>query len=379
MKAMVLKAPNTPFEMTQVPDPVAGPGEAVARVIACGSGLTIQHVKAGRSPAEFPRIIGHEITGEIVAIGAGVTGLVIGDGVTAYYYLNCGHCRWCLANFEPLCENCAGNVGRNCDGGYAEYIKLPAHNFIKLPQGLDYKAHPAEIGVIMDALATPFKVLRRARVKAGETVAVFGAGGGVGIHQVMLAKWARARVIAVDVARDKFDACRKAGADEVVDASAGNVAEALLDMTSGRGVDVAIDYVSTTATLEAGIRALGRRGRSARRPGLRGGHARATAQPAPRPGVFGRSREDRAAAHGACSAPGLGWVVAEAHLLRTGSVYGKAAAVPALSVESPVPICIVPRRSTVDAEPPAVAHFSAACAAERRAVARQGGFSWTSR
>ncbi|OGA33993.1 MAG: hypothetical protein A3G80_00915 [Betaproteobacteria bacterium RIFCSPLOWO2_12_FULL_62_13b] len=255
---MLLKAPNTPFEMTQVPDPVAGPGEAVARVIACGSGLTIQHVKAGRTPAEFPRIIGHEITGEIVAIGAGVTGLGIGDGVTAYYYLNCGHCRWCLANFEPLCENSGGNVGRNCDGGYAEYIKLPGHMFIKLPAGLDYKKHPAEIGVIMDALATPYKVLRRARVKAGETVAVFGAGGGVGIHQVMLAKWARARVIAVDVARDKFDACRKAGADEVVDASAGNVAEALLDLTRGRGVDVAIDYVSKTSTLEAGAKALGR-------------------------------------------------------------------------------------------------------------------------
>jgi len=261
MKAMVLKGPNTPFEMTQVPDPVAGPGEAVARVIACGSGLTIQHVKAGRSPAEFPRIIGHEITGEIVAIGAGVTGLVIGDGVTAYYYLNCGHCRWCLANFEPLCENCTGNVGRNCDGGYAEYIKLPGHMFIKLPAGLDYKKHPAEIGVITDALATPYKVLRRARVKAGETVAVFGAGGGVGIHQVMLAKWARAHVIAVDVARDKFDACRKAGADEVVDASAGKVAEALLDLTCGRGVDVAIDYVSATVTLEAGAKALGRHGR----------------------------------------------------------------------------------------------------------------------
>jgi len=261
MKAMLLKGPNTPFEMTQVPDPVAGPGEAVARVIACGSGLTIQHVKAGRTPAEFPRIIGHEITGEIVAIGAGVTGLGIGDGVTAYYYLNCGHCRWCLANFEPLCENSGGNVGRNCDGGYAEYIKLPGHMFIKLPAGLDYKKHPAEIGVIMDALATPYKVLRRARVKAGETVAVFGAGGGVGIHQVMLAKWARARVIAVDVARDKFDACRKAGADEVVDASAGNVAEALLDLTRGRGVDVAIDYVSKTSTLEAGAKALGRHGR----------------------------------------------------------------------------------------------------------------------
>ncbi len=261
MKAMVLKAPNTPFEMTQVPDPVAGPGEAVARVIACGSGLTIQHIKAGRIAARFPAIIGHEITGEIVAVGAGVTGLGVGAGVTAYYYLNCGHCRWCLTNFEPLCENSAGNIGRNCDGGYAEYIKLPARNFIKLPEGMDYKKHPAEIGVITDALATPYKVLRRARVKAGETVAVFGAGGGVGIHQLMLAKWARARVIAVDVARDKFDACRKAGADEVVDASAGNVAEALLDLTRGQGVDVAIDYVSVTSTLEAGAKALGRHGR----------------------------------------------------------------------------------------------------------------------
>src|SRR3970040_2293175 len=132
MKAMVLKAPNTPFELTQVPDPVAGAGEAVARVIACGSGLTIQHIKAGRIAAEFPRLIGHQITGEIVSVGPGVTGLGVGDGVTAYYYLNCGHCRWCLANLEPLCVNTQGNVGRNCDGGYGEYIKLPAHFFIQL-------------------------------------------------------------------------------------------------------------------------------------------------------------------------------------------------------------------------------------------------------
>lgn len=261
MKAMVLKGPNTQFELTRVPDPAAGAGEAVARVIACGSGLTIQHIKAGRLPAEFPRIIGHEITAEIVEVGPGVSGLAVGDGVTAYYYLNCGHCRWCLTGLEPLCENSRGNVGRNCDGGYAEYIKLPAHIFIKLPDGLDYKAHPAEIGVITDALATPYKVLRRARVKAGETVAIFGAGGGVGIHQVMLAKWARTRVIAVDIASDKFDACRKAGADEVIDASSVDAAEALLDLTGGRGVDVVIDYVSATSTLEAGAKALGIHGR----------------------------------------------------------------------------------------------------------------------
>ncbi|UCF76349.1 MAG: zinc-binding dehydrogenase [Betaproteobacteria bacterium] len=261
MKAMILKGPKTAFERVDVPDPVAGPGEAVARVLACGSGLTIQHIKAGRIAANFPRIIGHEITGEIVEVGKGASGLSVGDPVTAYYYLSCGHCRWCLAELEPLCENCGGNVGRNCDGGYAEYIKLPAHIFIKLPEGLDYRAHPAEIGVVNDAIATPYKVLRRARVKAGETVAVFGAGGGLGVHQLMMAKWARAHVIAVDVARDKFDACRKAGADDVVDAASSDAAEALMDLTHGRGVDVAIDYVSTTSTLEAGAKALGRHGR----------------------------------------------------------------------------------------------------------------------
>jgi propanol-preferring alcohol dehydrogenase len=261
MKAMILEAPNTPFVFKEVADPEPGPGEAVAHVLACGSGLTIQHVKAGRMPGEFPRIIGHEIVGEIAEVGGGVTGLAIGDPVTAYYYINCGHCRWCLSNLEPLCDNSGGNVGKDCDGGYAEFIKLPAHLFIGLPDGLDYKARPAEIGVISDAIATPLKVLQRARIKAGETVCVFGAGGGLGIHQLMMARWARARVIAVEVRAEKFDACREAGAEEVVDASGGDVAEALLDLTGGQGVDVAIDYVSAAMTLEAGVRALGKRGR----------------------------------------------------------------------------------------------------------------------
>jgi len=230
-------------------------------VLACGSGLTIQHYKAGRSPLSYPRIIGHEITGEIVEVGAGVSGLKTGDPVTAYYYLFCGSCRMCLANLEPLCEISGGNVGKECDGGYAEYIKLPAHNFLRLPDGLDYRRHPAEIGVISDALATPYKVNRRTRTRPGETVAVFGAGGGLGIHQVMLSKWVGARVIAVDIVAEKFDACRRAGADEVIDASRDDVVEALRDLTGGKGVDVAVDYVSATATLEQAVQALAVRGR----------------------------------------------------------------------------------------------------------------------
>jgi alcohol dehydrogenase, propanol-preferring len=261
MKAMVLNGPNLPFEKIERPDPVAGPGEAVARVITCGAGLTIQHVKAGRRKVQFPRIIGHEITGEIVETGPGVKSLKVGDPVTVHFYLYCGQCRWCLRNLEPLCENLGGMVGMECDGAYAEYVKLPAQNFIKLPDGLDYKKHPAEIGVVTDALATPYKVLRRADVRPGEIVAVIGAGGGLGIHQLMMAKWARARVIAVDTKPNKFEACRKAGADDVVDASKGGMTEQLMDLTNGQGVDVVIDYVSAAETLEAGARALGRRGR----------------------------------------------------------------------------------------------------------------------
>lgn len=261
MKALVLHAPNTPFSLEDVPDPVAGPGEAVARVISCGAGLTIQHVKTGRSPVEFPRIIGHEITGEIVEVGAGVAGLKIGDPVTAYFYLTCGHCKWCRRNRETLCENFSGFVGREVDGGYAEYLKLPQDSFLKLPDGLDYRNHPAEVGVITDAIATPVKVLRHAMVKPTDTVAVFGAGGGLGIHMLMLARWAHTKVIAVDTKAEKFAACKDAGADFCVDGGANDLHEQLMEATGGQGLDVAIDFVSSTQTLESAAAALGRGGR----------------------------------------------------------------------------------------------------------------------
>ena len=260
MKAMVLEAANTQFVKKEVPDPIVGPGEAVAKVISCGSGLTIQHVKMGRTPAIFPRIIGHEIAGEIVEVGSGVENLKIGNPVTIHFYLFCGHCRKCLSGFETLCENNQGFVGTNHDGGYAEYLKLPARNFILLPDGLDLTRDAAQIGVITDALATPYKVIKRAQIKPGETVAIFGAGGGLGIHQVMFAKWAGAHVIAVDTNSDKFGACIGAGADETIDPGEGNIVEALRDLTGG-GVDVSIDYVSSTSTVETAISALGPHGR----------------------------------------------------------------------------------------------------------------------
>ena len=241
MKAMVLRGPNEPFVLEDRPDPTPGPGEAVARVLACGSGLTIQHVRAGRTGANFPIVIGHEITGEIVAVGPRTETLPVieplrdGDPVTCWFYLIEGEDRWTRSDRPTISTKIQGHVGRQIDGGYAEYIKLPVQNFIKLPEALDWRGHPAEAGVICDAIATPYKVLRRGRVGPRDTVAVFGAGGGVGLHQVMMCKWAHARVIAVEVAAHKFAACRDAGADAVVDAGAENVVDAIHELTRGRG------------------------------------------------------------------------------------------------------------------------------------------------
>ena len=259
---MVLREPGKPFVEEEYPDPVAGPGEAVAKILACGAGLTIHHARMGRVPdVDYPLIIGHEITAVITAVGEGVEGIQEGDAVTAHFYVTCGRCKWCLINRETLCENFTGYIGRQVQGAYAEYIKLPARNFIKIPAGLDYENNAAEVSVICDAIATPYKVTKRARIAPLENVAVIGAGGGVGIHMVMMAKWAHARVIAVDVAANKLGKCRDVGADEAVDASQGDVAGALMDLTGGKGVDVVVDFVSSASTMEAGVQSLGTGGR----------------------------------------------------------------------------------------------------------------------
>jgi propanol-preferring alcohol dehydrogenase len=201
-----------------------------------------------------------------------VTSVKVGDPVTAYFYLTCGHCRWCRINRETLCENFGGYIGRAIDGGYAELMKAPADNFLKIPDGLDWKNHPAEVGVICDAIATPVKVIRRTNVTASDTVAVIGAGGGLGIHMLMLARWAHAaRVIAVDVKSDKFAACRAAGADDCVNAAEVDMTGALRDLTHGKGVDVVIDFVSVDKTLNGGAAALGRGGRLVTLGGSAGG------------------------------------------------------------------------------------------------------------
>ena len=261
MKALILKGPNEPFTFEDVPDPIPQNGEAVAKVLACGSGLTIQHVKAGRTKVNFPIIIGHEITAEIVDLRGDCGELKVGMPVTAYFYLTCGHCKWCKINRETLCDNFKGYIGRQINGGYAEYISLPAKNFIPIPLSINYKENPIETGIISDAIATPLKVIKKARIGITDKVGVIGAGGGLGIHMLRMLNLYNVKTIAIETKQIKEKSCRDSGASEFINPNSNSKKEVIEDFTNNSGLDVVIDFVSSKSSLETGTELLGSGGR----------------------------------------------------------------------------------------------------------------------
>ena len=261
MKALILKGPNEPFIFEDVPDPIPQNGEAVAKVLACGSGLTIQHVKAGRTKVNFPIIIGHEITAEIIELRGDCGELKVGMPVTAYFYLTCGHCKWCKINRETLCDNFKGYIGRQINGGYAEYISLPAKNFIPIPLSINYKENPIETGIISDAIATPLKVIKKARIGITDKVGVIGAGGGLGIHMLRMLNLYNVKTIAIETKQIKEKSCRDSGASEFINPNSNSKKEVIEDFTNNFGLDVVIDFVSSKSSLETGTELLGNGGR----------------------------------------------------------------------------------------------------------------------
>ncbi|MFQ5879365.1 MAG: alcohol dehydrogenase catalytic domain-containing protein, partial [Dehalococcoidia bacterium] len=149
------------------------------------------------------------------------------------------------------------NVGVTVDGAFAEYIKLPAANFIRIPDELDYEA----AGVTADAVCTPWHCMKeRAKVKPLDDVMIIGAGGGVGIHAVQMAKLFGGRVIGVDISEAKLELARQYGADAVINARGESVAEAARRLTDGKGVEACVDFVGLPQTAAAGIDSLGRAG-----------------------------------------------------------------------------------------------------------------------
>src|SRR5437588_12103138 len=160
--------------------------------------------------------MGHEDSGTIAALGAGVEGWQESDPVTGSFYLFCGSCVMCASGREMLCVNNKGNIGAKVDGAFAEYVVVPARNLVRIPEGVVLR----EAGIITDAVATPYHIASaRARIVPGQRVAVIGAGGGVGIHMLQVAKAFGAFVIAVERDPAKLLRLQEFAVDAIVDAA----------------------------------------------------------------------------------------------------------------------------------------------------------------
>ncbi|HEX9131921.1 MAG TPA: zinc-binding dehydrogenase [Ktedonobacteraceae bacterium] len=237
-----------------VPEP--GPGEVLVRVVACGAGLTLESIRLGHLGGSTPRIMGHEFSGTVATPGVGVNDWREGDPVTGSFYLICGNCVMCASGRETLCINNKGNIGAKIDGAFAEYMVVPARNLVRIPEGVVVR----EAGVIADAVATPYHIAReRAHIVPGQRVAVIGAGGGVGVHMLQVAKAFGALVIAVERDPDKLRRLQEFEIDALVDAASESWQADLVKVADGQ-LDACIDFVGTPVTMANGIAALGRGG-----------------------------------------------------------------------------------------------------------------------
>ncbi len=258
MKAVRYHGPRKPFRLEDVPVPEPGPGEVRVRVEAAGVCHTELHFESGLLDLGIaPVTMGHEIAGTVDAVGSGVPSRQPGDRVIVYYYAGCGRCEWCERGEENLCATPRAELGFISDGGYAEYVVVPARNAVPIPDSLSF-ADAAPIGC---GVTTAVHACSLANVTRGDTVVIYGMGG-VGYGLVQIARLRGARVIAIGRSSEKLELATSLGADAVVNASAPTeVAAEVRALTEGRGADVVFELVATTPTMAASTAMLARRGR----------------------------------------------------------------------------------------------------------------------
>ena len=258
MKAVRLTHIGNPLEEQEIPKPAVGLQDVLVAVKAAGVCHSDVHYRAGASPTgPLPLTLGHEVAGTVAEVGAAVTGFQPGERVCLHYLVTCGHCRYCDSGREQFCIRGA-MIGKHRDGGYAEFIAVPERSVFQLPEEIPFE-HGA---VLMCSSATSIHALSKARLKPGESVAVFGVGG-LGISAVQLARaFGAAQVYAVDLQPNKLALAERFGAIPVDAASSDPVAE-IKRQTSGRGVDVALELIGLPQTMEQAFKSLAVQGRVA--------------------------------------------------------------------------------------------------------------------
>ena len=245
MRALVLRGPGI-LVCDSVAEAAPRAREVVIRVAFCGvcSHDVAVHGGVLRAGIALPCIPGHEIAGTIAAIGSAVSGFRVGDRVaTTQREHVCGQCRFCRSGREPLCAEQVFLGDTRLNGGYAEFVAVETDNVVPVPDAVSLDA----AAVAACAIGTMLHAVRVVGcIAPGDTVLVTGAGGGLGMHGVQLAKRAGGRVIAQTSSAPKVDMLHEVGADAVVYAArgadfSGNVKE----LTGGEGVDCVLDTVGT--------------------------------------------------------------------------------------------------------------------------------------
>lgn len=249
MRTAVLRAPRR-FEIEERQRPIPGRGEVVLEIAAtavCHSDLDMYR---GHHPGlRYPAVLGHEATGTVVAVGAGVERVRPGENVLVNPVLTCGQCDCCKRGLAYLCRK-SGIVGREVEGSLSEYLCLPARYVHPLPSHVRL-----DEATIIETLSTVKHAQQRGAVARGESVVVLGQGTS-GLLHTRLAVLAGATLIAVSRTRWKLDMASRMGAHHVVAASVEAAVDEVLRLTAGEGADVVIDTVGGAETLAAGIRML---------------------------------------------------------------------------------------------------------------------------
>ena len=243
MKAIVLRqfgaAENLKLET--LPDPTPGRGEVLLRVRACGVCYHDIIMRCGRLPGTtVPAVLGHEVVGEVVALGPDVTGWAVGDRAATLQRMSCGECAMCLADRPSLCKHDRRFFGEEIRGGYAGMMTAPVRGLGRVPEGLSWE----DAAIVCCTTGTAVHVCRtRGKVGPADTVLITGASGGVGLQAVQLCRLDGARVIAVTSSALKAKALEQAGAHHVVVAPDLRYASEVRKLAGGDGVSVALEIV----------------------------------------------------------------------------------------------------------------------------------------
>jgi NADPH:quinone reductase-like Zn-dependent oxidoreductase len=263
MKASAYDQYGSPevLRYTEVPTPVPGRDEALVRVHAVGLNGYDLMARSGRykpNKGKFPHILGGDFGGELVALGPETSSdLPLGTRVTSWWVVPCGKCEQCMGGFPNRCSRNYRYLGAHLPGAYAQYIKLPAHHLIPLPDTVSYEqaaAFPNAFGTAWHMIVT------RGNVRPGETVLVNSASSGVSMAAIQICKNLGAYVYTSSSADWKLGKAKELGADEVINYNETDFVEEILKRTKKRGVDVVIEHVGGDF-LGKSIRCLTRGGR----------------------------------------------------------------------------------------------------------------------